>query len=317
MKAWEVNDNRLTLDDVEPPTASRGETVLDIVYAGVCGSDLPKLLTPSAFDLPPRWRPGHEIVGVNPAGSVVAVDPLIPCEECAHCVGGDTPLCGALSRIGWDRSGGFAPQVVVPSENIHPVGDIPPLVAVLADPMAVAVHGLRCSGLGDAKNVAVIGTGAVGLLTALYARSLGKEATLITRRTPRLLLNGVRLTTVDDADRRSFDIVVDAASGANADPLALTIELVRDGGTVLVQNAYHPGVRFPVLPRDIFRRSLRLVGSFSFCRRDGNDFTIGLDVLRCATEAADLLKVTQSLNGLTELLAADRSTTPRHVLAIE
>jgi threonine dehydrogenase-like Zn-dependent dehydrogenase len=317
MKAWEVSDNRLILDNVEPPVASEGESILDVAFAGVCGSDLPKLLAPSTFDLPTRWRPGHEIVGVDPAGTVVAVDPLIPCDACVHCNNGDTHLCGALARIGWDRPGGFAHQVLVPNGNIHPTGDIPALVAVLADPMAVAVHGLRCSGLGHAKSIAVIGAGAIGLLTAVYARSLGKDVTLIARRSPRPQLDGVRLTTVDDVDRRAFDVVVDAASGASAEPLALALDLVRDGGTVLVQNAYHPSVSFPGSPRDMFRRSLRLVGSFSFCRRDGHDFIIGIDVLRQTPDVSAMLEVSGPLDELSQLLKTNqRPRTLRHVLAI-
>lgn len=315
MKAWEVRDNRLILDDVEPPSAREGESILDVAFAGVCGSDLPKLREPSAFELPTTWRPGHEIVGVDPGGTVVAVDPLIPCEVCQHCADGDTHLCGALVRIGWDRPGGFASQVVVPNANVHPIGDLPSLVAVLADPMAVAVHGIRCSGLGDAKTIAVIGAGTVGLLTAVYARSLGKEVTLVARRGPQLCVDGVHLTTADDVDRRSFDAVVDAASGVSADPLELALDLVKDGGTVLVQNAYQPSVTFPGSPREVFRRSLRLIGSFSFCRRDEDDFVIGLDVLRCTPDAPGLLGVAQSLDRLPELLASDRRTrTSRLVL---
>ncbi|MEV7680630.1 hypothetical protein AB0O64_19105 [Streptomyces sp. NPDC088341] len=55
---------------------------------------------------------------------------------------------------------------------------------------------------------------------------------------------------------------------------------VRDGGTVLVQNAYAPRVFLSVPLRDVFRRSITLRGSFSYCRANGrNDFRDAIDVI--------------------------------------
>lgn len=277
MKAWEVTNNSLTLHDIEPPTVGPAETVLDVVLAGVCGSDIPKLRNPVAFDLPSVWRPGHEIVAVGPGHEVVAVDPLIPCGECRLCSVGDTHMCPSLVRLGWDRPGGYAAQICVPDINIHPIHDLHWKIAVLADPMAVAVHGLRCNRIDTAEHIAVIGAGAIGLLTAAYARGLGSKVTVITRHAPRVVLDGVRMASASEASAHSFDVVVDAASGASAEPLELALALVRDGGAVIAQNAYHPGITMTTALRDIFRRSLRIIGSFSFCHRDGSDFAIGLD----------------------------------------
>lgn len=317
MKAWEVRNNGLALHDVESPTAGPGETVLDIVLAGVCGSDIPKLRNPAAFDLPPAWRPGHEIVAVGRGHGVVAVDPLIPCGQCRPCSAGDTHLCPSLLRIGWDKPGGFATQVCVPAANIHPIDDLHKTVAALADPAAVAVHGLRCNGIDTVEHIAVIGAGAIGLLTAAYARSLGWKVTVITRRTPRVVLDGVRMAAASEASTHSFDVIVDAGSGASAEPLELALALVRDGGTVIAQNAYHPGITMTTALRDIFRRSLRIIGSFSFCRRDGSDFAIGLDVLRRTSAAIELIDATAPMEDLAQLIDQDSPSAPiRHVLAI-
>jgi threonine dehydrogenase-like Zn-dependent dehydrogenase len=188
MRAWEIRNGVLGMHDVESTYPRGGEIVVRVSHIGICGSDVPKLLRPNGFALPESWRSGHEIVGMDPAGSIVAVDPLVPCGTCLRCVTGDTHLCAALRRVGWDLSGGLAEQVIVPAENAHPVPDgIDPLHAVIADPAAVAVHGLRCNPVGLPGRLAVIGAGTVGLLTALYASGRGWQVTVIHRdgRTPR------------------------------------------------------------------------------------------------------------------------------------
>jgi threonine dehydrogenase-like Zn-dependent dehydrogenase len=121
------------------------------------------------------------------------------------------------------------------------------------------------------------------LLTAAYGASIGWDVTVVHRGTDlneRAASVGARLVSLGEATTSTpYDVVVDAASGSSPAPLALALELVRDGGTVVVQNAYHPGVRLETPLRDIFRRSVRLVGSFSFCRRGGNDFGFALATL--------------------------------------
>ena len=94
----------------------------------------------------------------------------------------------------------------------------------------------------------------------------------------------------DAASERPFDVVVDAATGHNSQPLELALQLIRDGGTVVVQNAYEPGVLLQTPLRSVFRRSIRLVGSFSYCRRkDPDDLAEALDLVRRLPDISDCL----------------------------
>lgn len=287
MKAWEVEHGELTLRDLASPIPGPGESVIRVSHVGICGSDRAKLLEPSTFSLPEPWRPGHEIVGVDAAGRVLVVDPLVPCNTCLRCTAGDINLCSALRRIGWDIPGGFAEWVAVPTGNLHAVPNrVDPLHLALADPAAAAVHGIRCHLTGESGTLAVIGAGTIGLLTALHADDRGWDVTILYRdgHPPsdvviRTVPARFRPSSMGFDSEESFDVVVDAASGADAAPLDSALRLVRDGGTVVVQNAYHPAVRLPVPLRNIFRRSIRLIGTFSFCRRGSNDFACGLELL--------------------------------------
>lgn len=324
MRAWEIRDDVLGMHEVESAQPREVETVVRVSHIGICGSDLPKLLRPNGFALPEYWRPGHEIVGMDPAGRIVAVDPLVPCATCPRCLAGDTHLCAALRRLGWDLPGGFAEQVTVPAENAHPVPDgVDPLHAALADPAAVAIHGLRCNPVGPPGQLAVIGAGTVGLLTALYAHRQGWKVTVVHRdgRAPhKTVAKEVPAVFRSPAELRpdeAFNVVVDAATGVNPAPLNLALRLVSDGGAVVVQNAYHPGVQLPTPLRDLFRRSIRLIGSFSHCRRRPHDFTLALGLLRSHTaQIAHLVAEADELADLPAVLNRSVTRSVRQVLTV-
>ncbi|MGI9004077.1 MAG: zinc-dependent alcohol dehydrogenase [Pseudonocardia sp.] len=325
MKAWELHQGKLELRDVEPPRApGADETVVQISHAGFCGSDLSKLLRPTDFALPEPWRPGHEIVGTDPAGRPVAVDPLVPCADCTRCRAGDTHLYPQLRRLGWDLPGGFAKQMAVPATNAHPLPDgLDLLHAALADPAAVAIHGLRCSPPCAPGRLAVVGAGTVGLLTALYALHQAWEVTVVHRdgRAPHdTVTTSVHATFHPPSalpNEETFDVVVDAATGADPTPLDLALRLVRDGGTVIVQNAYHPGVHLPTPLRDLFRRSIHLIGAFSHCRRQRpDDFTLALTFLRDhATAITKLIADAGQLADLPTVISDWPTPSVRQVLA--
>jgi threonine dehydrogenase-like Zn-dependent dehydrogenase len=324
VKAWEIRHGNLCLADVDSAHPLGNETVVRVSHVGICGSDVPKLLNPHDFALPEPWRPGHEIVGTDPTGRTVAVDPLVPCGTCPCCVAGDTHLCASLRRIGWDLLGGFAEQVVIPAENAHPLPfGADPLVAVLADPAAVAIHGLRCSPVTLSGRLAVIGAGTIGLLTALYAHQQGWEVTVVHRegRAPHetvpKAVPAIFRSPATLAPNEAFDVVVDAASGADPAPLALALRLVDDSGTIVVQNAYYPGVTLPMPLRDAFRRSIRLIGSFSHCRRRPGDFILALDFLHShAARVSHLVAEADELSELPAVLSRGAVRSVRPVLAV-
>jgi threonine dehydrogenase-like Zn-dependent dehydrogenase len=114
-------------------------------------------------------------------------------------------------------------------------------------------------------------------------------------------------------------VAVDAASGADSAPLEAALRLAEDGGTVIVQNAYHPGVVLPTALREIFRRSISVIGSFSYCQRhQPDDFADALSLLE--TESTRVANLVVSIGQLTELsvgLAGKAARAVRAVLTSE
>jgi threonine dehydrogenase-like Zn-dependent dehydrogenase len=327
MKAWECRGGELGWHDVERPNPGPNEEHIQVRYTGICGSDLPKLLHPDTFTVPDPWLPGHEIIGTTRHGHWVAVDPLIPCRKCYDCKLGDTHLCSQLQRMGWDVPGGFTSEIAVPKRNVHrlapTLSDSP--IATLADAAAVAIHSVHCTPIKALGRVAVIGAGPLGLLTALCASDHRTKVTLIHRPGRPPLPNvvsefphNIEFCSTAAADDKRFDVVFDAATGENAMPIELAIRIVRDGGTVIVQNAYLPGVQLPTAVRDVFRRSISLAGVFSHCHRKGpGDFSMALHFLSGHyRQLGRLVRVAGALADLRSVLTDHAVPPGRHVLVV-
>src|SRR2546423_12691262 len=102
---------------------------IEVVAAGVCGSDIPPLR--AGFDVRSL---GHELVGRSFDGHLVAVRPLNPCGSCRICKRGWTEQCPYDASIGRldTGEGGFSGQVRVVPSQLYPLPDhLPVALATL------------------------------------------------------------------------------------------------------------------------------------------------------------------------------------------
>lgn len=294
--AWAVRGGSLRLTAAPSPTDTEDTTLIHVRYSGICGSDIAKLCPSWRGPVPRPWFPGHEIVGtVARTVDWVCVDPLIGCRSCPACTDGHVHLCHGLQRVGWDLPGGFAEAVRVPSSSIVRLPALAdPAHGVLADAMAVALHGVRCGLPMRPGRLGVIGTGAIAVCTAVCAVQAGWEVHLAARSAERRDRLHQALGDVPVAVHQGMlppcEAVVDAASGQDDAPLRQAVSCVRDGGTVVVQSAYAPQVTLSLPLRDVFRRSITVRGSYSYCRAKGrDDFRDALTLLTYGGSWADLL----------------------------
>jgi threonine dehydrogenase-like Zn-dependent dehydrogenase len=204
----------LGLREVPEPVRPRPEwALLEPVSTGVCGSDVKEALLQASSDNPLSGLisfphvPGHEILarvldpplgGGVEAGQLVAVDPWLGCRTraldqlCPACEQGFPPHCSWVRAGGpWGSGygmhlgnvrglpGGFAPRMTAHASQLHPLPPaMPPELAVLADPMAVALHALDRVEAEPAV-VLVLGAGTIGLCLALAARRRWPRAELL------------------------------------------------------------------------------------------------------------------------------------------
>lgn len=178
----------LKYEEVPMPTPKDDEVLIKIMAVGVCGSDIPRLLTYGAHISP--IIPGHEFagkiveVGKNvqgwKVGDKASAAPLIPCGKCEWCKKGIYSLCEDYKYYGSRNDGAYAQYLAVKSENLLRLNaDTPYAWGATIDPAANALHAfLRGNGSGK-DSVMIYGLGAIGLFAVQYAKVLGCKTIIV------------------------------------------------------------------------------------------------------------------------------------------
>ncbi len=145
----------ITYKDVPKPMLSFGDVLVEVKAAGICGSDIPRIYTNGAHNMP--LIPGHEFagqvvcapgVGARWMGKRVGVFPLIPCRKCPQCLEKKYEMCNHYDYLGSRSDGAYAEFVKVPRWNLIELPDnVSFEVAAMLEPMAVALHAIRQTGL--------------------------------------------------------------------------------------------------------------------------------------------------------------------------
>lgn len=273
------------------PEPGPGRVVVDIIYTGICGTDVHgytdgSMLPPAVF--------GHEWTGtvrsvgdgvtlVAPGDRVVGgVGPA--CGSCAQCVAGHSKNCDVVfaEANGVDEQapdhGAFATQVEVSQRRIVPVPDaLSDVDGGLVEPAAVTFHAVRRADVEPGSIAVVVGAGPIGLLTAQNARAAGagriivSEPTEARRETARELGFTDVVTPEELQDRMTevtggvgADIVFECAGVPTL--LQSSAELVRRGGTLALLG--FPMSESTVSYADWQQRELTVIGSLAYNRED-------------------------------------------------
>ncbi|MCU1404177.1 MAG: L-idonate 5-dehydrogenase, partial [Glaciihabitans sp.] len=181
----------LRLDEIDIAEPAPHETIVEVAYGGICGSDLHYWTHGSAGEsiLRAPMILGHEVVGTvaaaaadgtgPEAGTRVAVHPATPGDGDArypvdrpNLSPGGTYL-GSAARFP-HTEGAFAKYAVLPSRMLRPLPDGLTLRdAALVEPASVAWHALSRAGDVAGKRVLVIGAGPIGALIVAVAKRAG------------------------------------------------------------------------------------------------------------------------------------------------
>ena len=280
----------VTVEQLPIPEPPDGHVRIEVSHCGICGSDL-------HFMMEDWSRPGavhgHEYSGEIVAlgadvsdwmvGDRVVAGPGHGCGTCPLCLDGRANLCVDKERAGIDaHQGAFAAYKVVETGSLF---RIPPglglRTAALSEPVAVALRGVRRSGLVPGRRALVTGAGPIGLLSVAVLRAFGVDDVTVTEpgeRRRRLAL-AVGATSAVSPDTLvtpglPMDLVdhpFDAAIECSGRPEAMEAALGQLGraGTLVLSGT---GMRRPRFDHNrIILNELVITGSVEYTREDFAD----------------------------------------------
>ncbi|MEO7247207.1 MAG: alcohol dehydrogenase catalytic domain-containing protein [Novosphingobium sp.] len=281
----------LELAELPDPAPGQGEVVVKVARCGICGSDL-HMSEDAMFGAKAGDVFGHEFAGEVVAlgkgaeglglGDLVSVIPLRSCGTCEHCRKGEVQWCAGFGL----QIGGYAEFAVTrPNQCVSLPRSASLADGAIIEPLAVALHGVRLSGLKRGDRVLVLGAGPIGLAVAFWARRLGAELVAVQDiselQRQRALAMGAQVfisepqDPVGSAERAlggKADIVFECVGVPGL--IAQAVQQVCNRGTILLLGLCTRPDSFNSFA--MLNKEVRLVTSAFFTR---SDYEAALDVL--------------------------------------
>lgn len=273
----------LRLEGVDEQRLGPGQVEVRPLIGGICGSDLHYFNDGRVGDFALREPMvlGHELVAevvaaecvdAPPAGTLVAINPSLPCGRCERCRAGLPNLCTEVRFLGSAArfphvQGGFRERLVLDRSQVVPLpSGLAPEVGVFAEPLAVAIHAVGRAGALLGKDVLITGAGPIGLLITLVAARAGAASILVSDLHPTPLARALKVgaTVAVDArepiDWQQVDVAFEASGSAAA--LGSGLGALRPGGRLVAVGL--GGGEQPLAIGGVVTGERDLIGSFRF-----------------------------------------------------
>ncbi|HKM07484.1 MAG TPA: alcohol dehydrogenase catalytic domain-containing protein [Sphaerochaeta sp.] len=289
MKALVMTEyKKLEFMEVPKPTiTSPTEVLVRIKAAAICGSDVHGFDGSTGRRQPPIIM-GHEASGViEEVGSLVknfvkgdrvTFDSTIWCGTCPFCQQGKVNLCNNRKVLGvscdeYKQDGIFAEYALIEERILYKLPEgLDFIQAAMAEPAGVAAHAIGLAPPLLGEDVAVVGTGLIGLLILKLLRpsTSGLIVALETDEARRATaLSCGADYAFDPRDPNLIQTIADLTDGAMLDkvyeavgatePINTALDVVKKGGTVVLVGNVSPKVELPL--QKIVTRQVRMQGS--------------------------------------------------------
>ena len=245
----------------EPEIKKDTDVLLKIGAAGVCGSDVHYYETgrigSQVVEYP--FVVGHECAGIVQdtgsavtrvkAGDQVVVEPSFSCHNCDQCKMGREHTCRNVSFLGTpgQASGCLCEYIVVPQENCFPTNNAITLEqGALCEPLSIGVYTIQQAGFHEGANVAILGSGPIGLCVLLSAKEKNAERIYVTDKIDSRLQAAKRVGINYAGNPEKTDIVEEINSEESLgvdcvfeccgqqDALDQALDILRPGGQLVI-----------------------------------------------------------------------------------
>jgi len=307
--AWLTEQSKLEIRNMEMPEPQDDEVVVRVEYVGVCGSDMHFYETGcySKGPIPFPHIIGHECAGVVTklgknvtalqVGDRVALEPGVGCGECEQCKSGRYNLCSSVQFKSVPPYNGVLRDYVSHKASLcFKLPDhMSTMEGALIEPFAIGLHAAKQAGVTVGKNVVILGTGCIGIMTMMACRALGAAKIIAVdifdsrlKKAKEICADETINSKVEDCAARvneitdglNADIVFETAG--NAITLKMAPSLCKSGGVIMMVGNIFGEIPFNFW--EIAHREIDLRGIYRYC----NDYPTAIEL---AATKIDLSKI--------------------------
>lgn len=305
---WEM-----TLEEVAEPTPNPGEVLIDVKAIGICGSDVHGY-TGSTGRRWPGMIMGHEFAGVVAAvtdgvsnyavGDEVVVSPMFSISPTPETV----PMNWSPNRrlLGVEVNGAYADRITVKASQLFakPAG-LSWQQAALCEPLAVAMHAVQITPMDIMTDVAIIGSGTIGLLVLLAAKLKGAGRVIVIDKMARRLEMAKQLgadIVINAGEQNAVDAVRELTGGGVDVTLEAVgysataqqaIDITRNGGNVTwIGNS---AKMIEINMQSVVTREITVRGTYAF-----TDYEFGKSIQAMASGRIDVQPLIEKVAPLAE-----------------
>jgi L-iditol 2-dehydrogenase len=287
--------NDIQFMTVADPVLAKGDLMLKVKAATVCGTDIRILRGRKTAGIRYPSVLGHEFAGTVvddggharfKKGEAVCVCPQFSCGHCEYCIRGAENLCRNMTAMGYEIDGAFAEYVRIPatgveSGNVFPVPEgVSFEKAALAEPLSCVMNGQERVGVHIGDVVVVLGAGPIGILHVKLASRAGARKIIVSE--PNELRRAAAIEagadiTIDPTQEDLTESVRAASGGLGADVAIVAIgvpalanqaiKLVRHQGRVSLFAGFSKGEQAELDVNAIHYNEIMVTGAFGLTRQ--------------------------------------------------
>jgi L-iditol 2-dehydrogenase len=283
----------ISINEIENPTLSSGDILVQMHACGICGSDLEKVFGEYGQ---PSMRLGHEPAGIIidvssdvtefKKGDRVFTHHHVPCYSCHLCKHGNETMCSKYYETNLSPCG-LSEEYVVPKWNVDHGGvlKIPDSMsfeeAAMIEPLACCVRAWTKYSYQEGDSVAIFGVGPTGMMHVMLAKSK-KFSKIFCFDVNDFRLEFAKKFNITDSinslDENRKQIILDHTEGKGVDvaivatsslkALEDAIDVVRKGGAVMMFGVPSKDAKIVLNMSKIYSKEITLVTSYAASDND-------------------------------------------------
>jgi L-iditol 2-dehydrogenase len=284
------NKNKFRLEEMARPKIQEDEMLIEMLYTGLCGSDIVKIFDPEVKK-PAVF--GHEVVGKViktgkkvsgfDVGDIVVAAHHIPCYNCHYCLHGNHSMCRYFKETNI-FPGSFCQYIRLSKEHVKYTtfkipADFNLIESLFIEPLACCIRALERLTFLRNDIFSVVGAGVIGMLFIQLIRSLGGRVISVDLDSRRLsqaknigadhIINPSCQNISEEVQKITnigVDIVILTVTDKNT--MGEALSYIRDGGTISIFGASGRGSVIEIDFEKVYKRELTIKSSYSATPRN-------------------------------------------------